>query len=65
MGGERKPGNGGREHSAAMPSVYRDAESQPDADNVRTFDLEVDGEQFAVRVVVDPANGYTDTDYTC
>lgn len=64
MGGERKPGRGGREHSAAMPSVYRDAESQPDADNVRTFDLEVDGEQFAVRVVVDPANGYTDTGYT-
>ena len=27
--------------------------------------LEVDGEQFAVRLVVDPATGYTDTGYTC
>jgi hypothetical protein len=35
-----------------------------DPDNVRTFALEVDGEQFAVRLVVDPATGYTDTAYT-
>lgn len=64
MGGERKPGSDGREHSVAMPGVYRDAEGQPDPDTIRTFDLEVDGEQFAVRVAVDPATGYADTGYT-
>jgi hypothetical protein len=47
-----------------MPRVYRDRDDQPDPDNIRTFALEVDGEQFAVRLVVDPATGYTDTGYT-
>ena len=47
-----------------MPHSYRDPEGQPDPDNVTTFALEVDGEQFAVRQVVDPATGYTDTGYT-
>ncbi len=36
----------------------------PDPDYFETFALEVDGEQFAVHVVVDPATGYTDTGYT-
>lgn len=37
---------------------------RPEPDRVRTFALEVEGEQFAVRVVVDPATGYTDSGYT-
>ncbi|MGH3738670.1 MAG: hypothetical protein ACRDT6_24160 [Micromonosporaceae bacterium] len=64
MGGERKPGGDDDEHFAAMPRVYRDPEGQPDPDGIRTFTLEVTGEQFAVRLVVDPATGYTDTVYT-
>ena len=63
MGGERTGGDDG-DHASAMPRVYRDRDDQPDPDNVRTFALEVDGEQFAVRLVVDPATGYTDTGYT-
>jgi hypothetical protein len=47
-----------------MPGLYWDPADQPDPDSIRTFALEVDGEQFAVRVVVDPATGYTDTGYT-
>jgi hypothetical protein len=47
-----------------MPRSYRDLEEQPDPDNIATFTLEVDGEQFEVRVVANPATGYTDTGYT-
>lgn len=64
MSGERDPGGDGREHSAGMPRVYRDPECQHDPDSISTFALEVDDEQFAVRLVVDPATGYTDTEYT-
>jgi hypothetical protein len=63
MGVERKPG-GDEGEQTAMPLTYRDSEHQPDPDSARTFALEVDGEQFAVRLVVDPATGYTDTSYT-
>jgi hypothetical protein len=63
MDGERTSGGEGRSHSAAMPRMYRDPENQPDPD-MSTFALEVDGEQFAVAVVVNPATGYTDTGYT-
>lgn len=65
MGAEREPGGDGRaDPSAVLPGLYRDPEDLPDPDSIRTFALEVDGEQFAVRVVVDPATGYTDTGYT-
>ena len=64
MAGARVPGGDGRGHSAGMPDVYRDPEGQPGPDSQRTFALEVDGEQFAVRLVVDPATGYTDVGYT-
>jgi hypothetical protein len=47
-----------------MPGVYRDPEGQLEQDSSGTFALEVDGEQFAVRLVVDAATGYTDTGYT-
>ena len=56
MGGERKPGGDDDEHFAAMPRVYRDPKRQPDPDSIRTFTLEVDGEQFAVRLVVGPCD---------
>lgn len=64
MSGVRESGGDGREHSARMPRVYRDPGGQPDPDRMRTFALEVDSEQFAVRLVVNPATGYTDTSYT-
>lgn len=64
MGGERELGGDSGDHSAAMPHMYRDVEGQPDTDSIETITLEVDGERFAVRVVVDPATGYTDTGYT-
>lgn len=64
MGGERRPGSDGREHSASMPRVYLDPAGQPDPDSTRPSAVEVDGEEFAVRLVVDPATGYTGTDYT-
>lgn len=38
--------------------------SRPGPAAVRTFALEVEGEQFAVRVEVDPVTGYTDSGYT-
>lgn len=60
--GEHVRGGHGRKHSAAMPRVYRDPERQHDSGS-RTFALEVDGEQFAVRLTVDRATGYTDTGY--
>lgn len=47
-----------------MPGVYRDPEGQAEPDRSRTFALEVDGEQFDVRLVVDAATGYADTGYT-
>jgi hypothetical protein len=43
--------------------MYRDSEGRSDPDGITTFTLEVDGDQFAVRLEVDPA-GYTDTGYT-
>ena len=46
-----------------MPRVYRDPAGQPDPDGMTPVAVEVDGEQFAVRLVIDPATGYTDTDY--
>ena len=64
MGGERTPGGEGRGHATAMARAYRDAANQPHPDNIRTFALEVDGEQFEVRVVVNPETGYTDTGYS-
>jgi hypothetical protein len=65
MGGARESGgDGGGERSAAMPRVYRDSQRRSDPDSVSTFALEVEGERFAVRIVVDPATGYTDTGYT-
>ena len=63
MAGECRPGGDDGGH-AAMPLEYRDSEHQSDPDNAPTFALEVDGERFAVRLVVDPATGYTDTGYT-
>jgi hypothetical protein len=63
MGREHTTSGDGREHLAAMPRAYRDAASKSDPDRTTTFALEVDGEQFAVRVVDDPATGYTDTHY--
>lgn len=47
-----------------MPPVYGDLEDQPHPKAVETFALEVDEEQFAIRVVADPATGYTDASYT-
>src|SRR4051794_35937603 len=64
MGGERKHGGDGRGEHSAMPPLYREPEGRPDPDSIKTFVLEVDGEQFAVRVVVDRATGYTDAGYT-
>lgn len=49
---------------ADMPHAYRDAEGQADPAGVTTFDVEVNGEQFDVRVVVDSSTGYTNTSYT-
>ena len=46
-----------------MPNAYRDNVAQPDPVGVGAFALEVDGERFSVRQVVDPATGYTDTGY--
>lgn len=45
----------------AVPGVAPEGTSGAD---VPSFTLEVDGEQFVVRMVVDPATGYTDTAYT-
>lgn len=42
--------------------MYRDLENEPDSDT-NTFALEVDGELFAVREVVDRSTGYADTGY--
>ncbi len=64
MGGARTRGGDGRQHSAALPRAYPDPEGQPDPHRTKTFALEVDGEQFAVRLVVNAATGYTDTGYT-
>jgi hypothetical protein len=38
--------------------------SRPDPAPAWTFALDVEGERFAVRVVVDPVTGYTDSGYT-
>jgi hypothetical protein len=62
MGGGHKPGGDG-ERAALMPRLYRDPEGQPDPDRITTFTLEVEDEQFAVRLEVDPATGYADTGY--
>ena len=45
----------------AVPGVAPEGHGEAD---VPSFTLEVDGEQFAVRMVVDPAAGYADTGYT-
>lgn len=47
-----------------MPRLYRVPQDQSDPDRTTTFTLEIDGDQFAVRLEVDPATGYTDTGYT-
>lgn len=52
------PGDDG---SDAVPGLLSEVRGQPD---VPSFTLEVDDEQFAVRIVVDPATGYTDSGYT-
>ena len=48
----------------ACHRVYRDPRGQPDTDSSSTFVLVVDGEQFTVRLVVEPATGYTDAGNT-
>jgi hypothetical protein len=45
----------------AVPGVAPKGDGEVD---VPSFTLEVDGEHFVVRMVVDPATGYTDTGYT-
>ncbi len=57
-------GEAGRCRAAGMPSVYRDPPGRPDADTARTFRLDVEGQEFAVRVVMDPVTGYADSSYT-
>lgn len=52
------PGDDG---SDAVPGLLSEVRGQPD---VPSFTLEVDDEQFAVRIVVDPATGYTDSGHT-
>ncbi len=47
-----------------MPRAYRDAARPHDPDNVKTFALEVDGEQFTASVSTNPLTPYTDTSYT-
>ena len=63
MGGEHKPGGEGGDQSPYV-SRMQGPEGPPDPLSPRTIALEVDGEQFAVRLVVDPATGYTATRYT-
>ncbi|MGN6782174.1 MAG: hypothetical protein ACTHJH_11775 [Marmoricola sp.] len=41
-----------------------EGEGKTGSDRGETLELEVDGQQFAVRVAVDPVTGYTDTGYT-
>jgi hypothetical protein len=52
------PGDGNPD---VVPGVAPEGRGEADA---ASFTLEVDGEQFAVRIVVDPRSGYTDTGYT-
>ena len=64
MAGGREREGDARSHAGAMPRAYRDSDGQSDPDTATTFALEVDGEEFAVRLMTDPATGYTDTGYT-
>jgi hypothetical protein len=58
MGG-RDAGSDDRTPSAAQPGVYPGGGDEPGGP---TFTLDVDGEQFSVRVAERP--GYSDTGYT-
>lgn len=64
MSGRRERDDEGREHAPRMPRTYGDPDGLRDEGGAGTLALEVDGERFHVRVVVDPATGYTDTGYT-
>ena len=63
MRDERAPGDDDRRR-ARMPRTYRDPEDRPAPASVSELTLEVDGEAFDVRVVLDPATGHADTGYT-
>ena len=47
-----------------MPRTYQDHDGQPEPNTAKAFVVEIEGEEFAVRLVTDLVSGYTDADYT-